>query len=74
MGCDGVVNFIYIEKGGMVLEYIYCGFEMILVINGEFFDGLNDYDFGDLIYMIGEYIYVFCFDVFEGCLVFSVVD
>tara|TARA_Y100001934_G_scaffold31627_1_gene35298 strand:+ start:1211 stop:1885 length:675 start_codon:yes stop_codon:yes gene_type:complete len=74
LGCDGVANFIYIEKGGTVPEHTHRGSEMTLVINGEFSDGLNDYDSGDLIYMTGEHTHAPRSDAPEGCLVFSVVD
>lgn len=36
-----------------MLEYIYRGIEYILVIDGEFSDGLNKYDIGDFIFMDG---------------------
>ncbi len=74
LGIDGVANFIYIEKGGTVPEHTHRGSEMTLVINGEFSDGLNDYDSGDLIYMTGEHTHAPRSDAPEGCLVFSVVD
>ncbi|TPV53707.1 anti-sigma factor [Aestuariibacter sp. GS-14] len=74
LGIDGVANFIYIEKGGTVPEHTHRGSEMTLVINGEFSDGLNDYDSGDLIYMTGDHTHAPRSDAPEGCLVFSIVD
>lgn len=74
LGNQGVANFIYMEKGGSVPEHTHRGTEFTLVINGEFSDGLNDYDSGDFIFMDGEKTHAPRSDAREGCLVFSIVD
>ena len=74
LGCEGVANFIYMEKGGTVPEHTHRGSELTLVINGEFSDGMNHYDSGDFIYMNGEHTHAPRSDAPEGCLVFSIVD
>lgn len=74
MGAQGVANFIYMGQGGSVPEHTHRGTEYTLVINGEFSDGLNDYDTGDFIYMDGEHTHTPRTDDHEGCLVFSIVD
>lgn len=61
-------------SGGSVFEYMYCGMEYILVIDGEFSDGLSCYDIGDFIFMDGDKMYMLKFEGKEGCFVFSIVD
>lgn len=74
IGYDGVANFIYMEKGGTVPEHTHRGSELTLVINGEFSDGMSEYDSGDFIYMNGEHTHAPTSNAQEGCLVFSIVD
>lgn len=74
LGDMGVANFIYMEKGGSVPEHTHRGTEHTLVINGEFSDGLNDYDTGDLIFMDGQNVHAPQSHADEGCLVFTIVD
>ncbi|MDY6928945.1 MAG: ChrR family anti-sigma-E factor [Pseudomonadota bacterium] len=74
MGYDGVANFIFMEKGGSVPEHTHRGSEMTLVINGEFSDGMNEYDSGDFIYLNGQHTHAPASQAVEGCLVFSIVD
>lgn len=74
LGDVGVANFIYMEKGGRVPEHTHRGTELTLVVDGEFSDGLADYDSGDFIVMDNEHIHSPHSNANEGCLVFSIVD
>ena len=74
IGGDTVANFIYMEKGGSVPEHTHRGSEMTLVINGEFSDGISEYDTGDFMVMNGEHKHSPSTQADEGCLVFSIVD
>ena len=74
LGSQGVANFIYMGKGGSVPEHTHRGTEYTLVINGEFSDGLNNYDSGDFIFMDGQNTHTPRSDNPQGCLVFTIVD
>jgi len=74
IGGDNVANFIFMEKGGGVPEHTHRGSEMTLVVNGEFSDGLANYDSGDFMVMDGSHIHTPSTNADEGCLVFSIVD
>ncbi|MBT0585835.1 ChrR family anti-sigma-E factor [Alteromonas oceanisediminis] len=74
LGDIGMAHFIYMEKGGRVPEHTHKGSELTLVINGEFSDGIADYDSGDFIAMNGSHTHAPGSDADEGCLVFSIVD
>ena len=74
LGDAGEANFIYMEKGGRVPEHTHKGTELTLVVDGEFSDGLADYDSGDFIIMDNEHIHSPHSNAVEGCLVFSIVD
>lgn len=74
MGEIGVANFIYMEKGGRVPEHTHKGSEFTLVINGEFSDGIANYDSGDFIALDGEHTHAPMSEADEGCLVFSIVE
>ena len=74
IGGDTVANFIYMGKGGSVPEHTHRGSEMTLVINGEFSDGISDYDTGDFMVMNGDHKHSPSTQADEGCLVFSIVD
>lgn len=74
LGDAGTANFIYMEKGGRVPEHTHKGTELTLVVDGEFSDGLADYDSGDFIIMDNEHIHSPHSNAVEGCLVFSIVD
>lgn len=74
LGGDTVANFIFMEKGGSVPEHTHRGSEMTLVVNGEFSDGLADYDSGDFMVMDGQHIHTPSTTSDEGCLVFTIVD
>jgi putative transcriptional regulator len=74
LGGDTVANFIFMEKGGSVPEHSHRGSEMTLVVNGEYSDGLADYDSGDFTVMDGHHIHTPSTVADEGCLVFTIVD
>ena len=74
LGSQVVANFIYMGKGGSVPEHTHRGTEYTLVINGEFSDGLNNYDSGDFIFMDGQNTHTPRSDNTQGCLVFTIVD
>ncbi|GBL04640.1 ChrR family anti-sigma-E factor [Glaciecola sp. KUL10] len=74
IGGVNVANFIYMEKGGSVPEHTHRGSETTLVINGEFSDGIADYDSGDFIQLNGNHTHTPFTQAQEGCLVFSIVD
>ena len=74
LGNQGVANFIFMGSGGSVPEHTHRGTEYTLVIDGEFSDGLSDYDTGDFIFMDGNKTHTPRSDTKEGCLVFSSVD
>lgn len=74
MGTQGVANFIFMGHGGSVPEHTHRGTEYTLVINGEFRDGLNQYDSGDFILMDSSHTHTPEAVSHDGCLVFSMVD
>jgi putative transcriptional regulator len=74
LGDIGMAHFIYMEKGGRVPEHTHKGTEHTLVINGEFSDGIAEYDSGDFISLNDGHIHAPLSDASEGCLVFSIVD
>ncbi len=74
LGDVGMANFIYMEKGGRVPEHTHKGTELTLVVNGEFSDGLADYDSGDFIVMDDANTHSPHSHAQDGCLVFSIVD
>lgn len=74
LGQEGQANFIYMEKGGRVPEHTHKGTEFTLVIDGQFSDGLADYDCGDFTIMDGSNKHMPFSEADEGCLVFTMVD
>lgn len=74
LGQDGQANFIYMEKGGKVPEHTHKGTEFTLVIDGQFSDGLADYDCGDFTIMDSTKKHMPFSEADEGCLVFTMVD
>lgn len=62
------------EKGGRVPEHTHRGSELTLVLDGEFSDGVRDYDTGDFILLDNSHKHTPHSEAAEGCLVFSVVD
>ena len=74
IGPVGKADFIYMKKGGKVPEHTHRGNEFTLVIDGEFSDGIADYDTGDFILMNESNTHAPYAEVNDGCLVFSIVD
>jgi putative transcriptional regulator len=74
LGPIGKANFIYMQKGGRVPEHTHKGTELTLVIDGEFSDGISDYDTGDFILMNQSNTHAPHSEASEGCLVFAIVD
>ncbi|MGO4891361.1 ChrR family anti-sigma-E factor [Flavobacterium sp. W21_SRS_FM6] len=74
LGCMGKANFIYMEKGGKVPEHTHKGSEMTLVIDGQYGDGVANYDCGDFTLLDGTHNHLPHSEADEGCLVFTIVD
>lgn len=74
LGDIGKANFIYMEKGGRVPEHTHKGMEMTLVIDGQFADGISEYDCGDFTVMSNKHNHMPHSEADDGCLVFSIVD
>ena len=74
LGYMGKANFIYMEKGGKVPEHTHKGTELTLVIDGQYSDGISDYDCGDFTLLDGQHKHQPHSDVDGGCLVFTIVD
>ena len=74
LGDIGNANFIYMEKGGRVPEHTHRGSEITLVIDGQYSDGLSDYDCGDFTIMNNQHKHQPFSEAHDGCLVLSVVD
>lgn len=74
IGGDARAEFIYMEQGGSVPEHTHKGNEWTLVVNGEFEDGHNKYESGDLILLDDTDIHTPVSNDPDGCLVFSIVD
>lgn len=74
LGDIGKANFIYMEKGGRVPEHTHKGTEMTLVIDGQYSDGIAEYDCGDFTIMNNRHKHLPHSEADEGCLVFTIVD
>jgi putative transcriptional regulator len=74
LGEGGKATFIYMEKGGKVPEHTHKGTELTLVIDGQYSDGLANYDCGDFTLMDGSNTHLPHSEADEGCLVFTIVD
>lgn len=74
LGEMGKAHFIYMEKGGSVPEHTHKGNELTLVVNGEFEDGIRQFDSGDFIHLDGRDKHAPVSNHDDGCLVFSFVD
>lgn len=74
LGYMGKANFIYMEKGGKVPEHTHKGTEMTLVIDGQYGDGVANYDCGDFTLLDGQHNHLPHSEADEGCLVFTIVD
>ena len=74
LGDIGKANFIYMEKGGRVPEHTHKGTEITLVIDGQYSDGIAEYDCGDFTIMNNRHKHLPHSEADEGCLVFTIVD
>jgi putative transcriptional regulator len=74
LGDIGKANFIYMEKGGRVPEHTHKGTEMTLVIDGQYGDGIAEYDCGDFTIMNNQHNHLPHSEADDGCLVFTIVD
>ena len=74
LGEVGKGTFIYMEKGGRVPEHTHKGSELTLVIDGQYSDGLANYDCGDFTLLDGSNKHLPHSEAEEGCLVFTIVD
>lgn len=74
LGYAGAAHFIYMAKGGSVPEHTHRGIEYTLVLDGDFHDGLNQYQAGDYIMMDGDSTHAPQSTASNGCLVFSIMD
>lgn len=74
LGDIGKANFIYMEKGGRVPEHTHKGTEMTLVIDGQYGDGIAEYDCGDFTLMNNRHKHLPHSEADDGCLVFTIVD
>ncbi len=74
IGNGQLAQFIYMEKDGSIPEHTHKGNELTLVIDGEFSDGISQYDSGDYINLNSSHTHTPCTASEEGCLVFSVID
>ena len=74
LGDIGKANFMYMEKGGRVPEHTHKGTEMTLVVDGQYGDGIAEYDCGDFTIMNGQHNHLPHSEADNGCLVFTIVD
>jgi len=74
IGDVGKATFIYMEKGGKVPEHTHKGRELTLVLDGQYSDGLAEYDCGDFTLMDAKNKHLPHSEAEEGCLVFTIVD
>ena len=74
LGDIGNANFMYMEKGGRVPEHTHKGTEMTLVIDGQYGDGLAEYDCGDFTVMNNQHKHLPHSEADDGCLVLTIVD
>jgi putative transcriptional regulator len=74
LGDIGKANFIYMEKGGRVPEHTHKGTEMTLVVDGQYGDGIAEYDCGDFTIMNNTNNHLPHSEADDGCLVFTIVD
>jgi putative transcriptional regulator len=74
LGDIGKANFMYMEKGGRVPEHTHKGTEMTLVVDGQYGDGIAEYDCGDFTFMNNEHKHLPHSEADDGCLVFTIVD
>ena len=74
LGDIGQANFMYMEKGGRVPEHTHKGTELTLVVDGQYGDGISEYDCGDFTIMNSQHNHLPHSEADDGCLVFTIVD
>ncbi len=74
LGEIGRANFMYMEKGGRVPEHTHKGTEFTLVVNGQYGDGISEYQSGDFTVMDSHHNHLPHSQADEGCLVFTIID
>jgi len=74
LGDIGKANFMYMEKGGRVPEHTHKGTEMTLVVDGQYGDGIAEYDCGDFTIMDNQHNHLPHSEADDGCLVLTIVD
>ncbi len=74
IGGRNLAYFIYLEGGGYVPEHTHAGTEMILVIDGQFSDGIGSYRQGDVVTFDEKHTHSPVTKVGEGCLIFIIID
>lgn len=74
LGDIGKANFMYMEKGGRVPEHTHRGTEMTLVVDGQYGDGIAEYDCGDFTIMDNHHNHLPHSEADDGCLVFTIVE
>jgi putative transcriptional regulator len=74
LGEIGRANFMYMEKGGRVPEHTHKGTEFTLVVNGQYGDGISEYDSGDFTVMDSHHNHLPHSQADDGCLVFTIID
>jgi putative transcriptional regulator len=74
LGDIGRANFMYMEKGGRVPEHTHKGTEFTLVVNGQYGDGISEYDSGDFTIMDSHHNHLPHSQADDGCLVFTIID
>jgi putative transcriptional regulator len=65
-------DFMYMKPGSQAPRHTHRGFEITLVLDGNFSDELGSYRPGDFIFRLGKDIHTPKTE--EGCLCFSVLD
>jgi putative transcriptional regulator len=74
LGDIGKANFMYMEKGGRVPEHTHKGTEITLVVDGQYGDGIAEYDCGDFTVMNNQQNHLPHSEADDGCLVFTIID
>jgi putative transcriptional regulator len=74
LGEIGRANFMYMEKGGRVPEHTHKGTEFTLVVNGQYGDGISEYESGDFTVMDSHHNHLPHSQADDGCLVFTIID
>jgi len=65
-------SLLHIDKNGKVPEHTHGGFELTLLLTGQFKDELGSYEAGDFIYLSQQHSHTPYTE--NGCLCYTVVD